>query len=146
MKRQTQNGRITLPDPAWYDRFQRVYLVEFVPHVTIDPVLPVTFVPLGDEHDRAFQRLAELIMSWNPDYTQHQQWYLQCKQFARPCLLAAFTYLTRDEAEWYGREMMYTLANPDRRELDKPALTPQQQRSAQFEQQVGRRPYYIWER
>lgn len=139
MKRPLQSLRVL-------DCFQRVYLVEFVPHFTVDPVLPVTFVPLGDKHDHAFQRLAELILSWDPVDTHHQQWYMQCKQYARPCLVAAFTYLTRDEAEWYGREMMYTLANPDRRNLDKPALTPSQQREQQFIERTGRRPYYIWER
>jgi hypothetical protein len=108
------------------EQYKRVFLVEFVPHFTYDPVLPVTFVPLGKEHDTAFRRLAELIISWDPNYTAHEQWYLQCKQYAKPCLMAAFTFLFNEEAEYYAREMLYTMANPDRRNLNKPALTAQQ--------------------
>lgn len=128
------------------DTFGRVVLVEFVPHFTIDPVLPVTFVPLGDDHDDAFCRLADLVMSWDPIHSRHQEWYLRCKAYARPCLVAAFNCLSRDEAEWYAREMMYTLANPDRRNINVPAMTAAEQREQTFIARNGRRPFYAWER
>lgn len=107
------------------DMYQRVFLVEFVPHEAVDPILPVTLLPLGRDHDNAYSWLSDTLLSWNPRYTDQRSFFMQCKRYAKICIMAAFEHLDRDEAEYYGREMTFTMANPDRRNLNVPA---QQQR------------------
>lgn len=125
---------------------ERVFLVEFVPHYKYDPVLPVTFLELGADHNDAFRRLAQLIIAWEPDRPQQQQWYNQCKLYAGRCIAAARETLTKNESDYFMREMLYTISNPDRRDLGGPVETPEEAHNRRFFQSTGRMPHYHYER
>jgi hypothetical protein len=99
------------------ERFRRVYLMQFVPHYSYDPTLPMATIALGPAHDEAYRRLVNYMAIWQQDDPYQAQWFKQSKEYVRTCVSAAVQFLRKDEAEYYAHQMLYSIANPDRRSL-----------------------------
>lgn len=100
-------------------RAESVFLVKFLPHMEYDPIMPITIRDLGVHHDDSFRNFAYWLMDWHPRKMSISQskWYNSAYVYAYNCCEWAFHHLCRDSAEWFSQEMMYTLSNPDRRDL-----------------------------
>lgn len=103
------------------ERYHRIFLVAYEPFGQLDPVLPLTAVPLGDSHNSAYAALSDLIHGWQPegelDYgaSYHASFYHQAERQALVCAQAAFQWLEPDEANYYATELMYSVAYPRRK-------------------------------
>lgn len=109
--------RVPMKRVAIRERFQRVYLVEFEPHASYDPVMPLATIDLGADHNEAYRLLARSLAAWRPDDWYQVGWYDEAMKYARRCITGAVRFLNRQEAEYYAHEMTYSIANPDRRSL-----------------------------
>lgn len=107
------------------ERYRRIFLIAFEPHGSIDPVMPITAVPLGETHDDHYRYLAASLQAWQPkgnphDFAYHSNWYAGAEFTARRCAEQAALRLEPDEAEYYATQLLYSVANPDRRKLELP--------------------------
>lgn len=110
---------------AVIERYRRIFLIAFEPHGSIDPVMPITAAPLGQTHDDHYRYLAASLQAWQPkgnphDFAYHSNWYAGAEFTARRCAEQAALRLEPDEAEYYATQLLYSVANPDRRKLELP--------------------------
>lgn len=103
------------------ERYHRVFLVSYVPYGQLDPVLPITAVPLGHAHNDSYRLLSNKIHLWDPEgdmkyeMSYHQDWYKAAILHANYCAAAAVECLRPDEAAYYATQLMYSVARPARK-------------------------------
>lgn len=107
------------------ERYHRIFLIAFEPHGKIDPVMPITALPLGRAHDDYYRYLAAALQSWRPkgnpeDFAYHANWFSGAEWLAMSCAKEAAAHLEPDEADYYATQLLYSVANPDRRNLEVP--------------------------
>jgi hypothetical protein len=96
-------------------RYRRVFLISFEPWGWIDPVMPLTAVPLGREHDKAYGRLAEWLQAWQSDQDSHHHWYVEARHWATRCAAFAAAGLQMDEGQYYAQELFHSISLPAQR-------------------------------